>query len=115
VKPELFGWSGGFNGIDVSKAQHLTMRIVGNTIALEKGQEVPVVASSEGAAGIFMNTLDVGQVFVFGNELKDFSFGVRAANFTESVRWWVRGLKTTRVPDPVYYDNSVKSQPKQKP
>jgi hypothetical protein len=119
VQPALFGWSGGFNGIDVSQAQHLALRIVGNTIALDKGEQstapdVDVLGWNEGTSGIFMNTLDVGNVYVFGNELKDFSYGVRAANFTKTVKWWVRGLKTTRVQDPLYYDNSVKSQPKTK-
>jgi hypothetical protein len=114
VEPQLLG-SGPYDGITVARAQHLSMRIVGNTVELKKSDDPDALGWNEGGAGIWMNELDSGRVYVFGNELKDFSYGVRAANFTETVRWWVRGLKTTRVQDPVYYDNTVKKQPKTKP
>ena len=115
IQPDLF--SGGFDGINVSQAQHLGLRIIGNTIALEKtgDMDTDLLGWEEGTSGILMNTLDVGRIYVFGNEVKDFAYGVRAANFTETVKWWVRGLKTSRVADPLYYDNSVKKQPKRNP
>jgi hypothetical protein len=111
IEPSLLG-GGAFDGITVGRAQHLSMRIFGNTVELKESGEPDVLGWNQGGSGIMMNTLDVGKVYVFDNELKGFSYGVRAANFTETVRWWVRGLKTSQVQDPLYYDNSVKRQPK---
>jgi hypothetical protein len=113
VQPELLG--GAFDGITIAAAQHLALRIVGNTVEMKATDSPDVLGWNQGTSGIWMNEFDVAKIFVFGNELKDFSYGVRAANFSETVKWWVRGLKTTRVEDPLYYDNSVKRQPKTKP
>ncbi|MGH2755529.1 MAG: hypothetical protein ACRDLB_14015, partial [Actinomycetota bacterium] len=114
IEPQLLEFSA-VDGISVQRAQHLSLRIVGNTVEMKKPENANLLGQGEGTAGIWMNELDVGRAYILGNELKDFSYGVRASNFTETVRWWVRGLKTTRVQDPVYYDNSVKRQPKTRP
>jgi hypothetical protein len=63
-------------------------------------------------AGIFLQTLDKGRIWIIGNFVSNRRFGVRAEKFTQDVTWTIRDLKTQNVDQGVYHDKSVTDSPK---
>jgi hypothetical protein len=99
-------------GILVQRALKMDLKIVKNNISAASDALDAATERRAQDSGIFMNELEGSRVAVQGNEVKDFVYGVRAANFTESTRWSVSGLKTLRVQYPVFYDNTVANHPR---
>ena len=102
-------------GISVDAAQALTLRIAGNTIKEAVPETNAVTHEADNDAGIWLNNLDKANVYIMDNGVTDTAYGVFARELSKTVRWWIGGLKTTRVGMAVYYDNSVANQPRETP
>jgi hypothetical protein len=104
----------GFNsytGITVTQAQHLTLKIVGNTVTETMDMADSTLSQNAGDVGIWMDKLTNAHVYLMHNDIKTVGYGIRAQEFTDSVQWWVGGLHTSGVLYPVYWDNSVANHP----
>jgi hypothetical protein len=111
---ELGDLFGGRDGIRVFSAVDADLRIVGNVIEASKPEGLAATQPFrwfDGSAGIRLQTLDLDYVYVDGNRVTNRMFGVVATQFTETVRWWVRGLSTSGVSQDVVYDTSVPNPP----
>jgi hypothetical protein len=102
-------------GIAVHSAQGLELRIAGNAVKETVPDTNSLTHEADSDAGIYLDNLDKATVFIAQNELTDTPYGVYAREMSETVNWWINGLKTTRVGMPVYYDNSVANQPRRQP
>jgi hypothetical protein len=93
-------------GIDVMNAKDLNLAITRNTV---RGQRVSgpfaFLEQWDSNAGIFLRTLDLGRVMVAHNTVTNRVYGVRAENFTKTVRWTIRDLATANVQDAESYSN----------
>lgn len=103
-----------YTGISVQQAQGLTLRIVGNKIT-ESTDELDTTAGWDASdEGIWMDQLKTAKVYLFDNTVNGTAYGIRAQDFEDSVIWWVANLHTSGVDHPLYWDNSVKNQPRRK-
>lgn len=104
------------DGISIRRAVDAMVHIEGNSVAGEAPADRDLLDEQFGNdAGIYLNDLDKASIHVGDNEVRNLLYGVRAARMTESVQWWIHGLRTDGVPQPVYYDNSVKNHPRRDP
>lgn len=110
--PEDMGSS--YTGIAVTQAQGLTLRIVGNKITETTDQIDAATGQSSSDEGIWMDRLKTAKVYLFNNTVSGSTFGIRAQDFEDSVMWWVGSIHTSGVQYPVYWDNSVKNQPRRR-
>jgi hypothetical protein len=106
------------SGITVQQAVDIDLNIIGNRVFGPKMVEEGDILELESkllnkGAGINLLTLDKGRVQIRKNLVTSRTFGVLATQFTKSVRWWVKGLKTADVEKAVQYDSSVKNPPNQ--
>lgn len=101
-------------GIEVWNVKDLELRIANNRVVSEI-QENAVSEMWQRTAGILLQDVDEADVFVTENQVSNTWYGVRASYLSESVEWWVRGLKTDGVEEPVYYDRSVSNPPRRDP
>lgn len=102
------------SGVRVRQAVDLVLRIASNAIvgrAVQPGSAGEFFEPWDTDAGIVLEGLDKGDVWVTGNSVANRTFGVRAASMTPRVRWVVRGLKTENVDRAVSYDASVANEP----
>ncbi|MGH2760480.1 MAG: hypothetical protein ACRDKJ_13105, partial [Actinomycetota bacterium] len=99
-------------GIEVKQARDLDLVIDGNEISGRKDDD-GFFGNFDGDrnAGIFVHALDAADIWITDNSVKQRAFGVRAEQFSETVSWVIRGLRTTNVDDAVYQDESVKDSP----
>lgn len=100
------------HGIEVRQARDLDLTIDGNRISGVKDDD-GFFGNFDGDrnSGIFVHALDAANIWITDNSVTQRAFGVRAEQFTETVRWVIRGLKTSNVEDAVYQDESVKDSP----
>jgi hypothetical protein len=103
------------NGIAVHAAQGLDLTIAGNSVKETIPESNSVTHEADNDSGISLNGLDKAHVYIAQNDLTDTAYGVYARELSKTVQWWISGLKTTRVANPVYYDNSVANQPRRQP
>ena len=106
----------GRNGIDVSQALDITLRIVDNRIT---GPEAPDAVGSltedwEQTVGINLWNIDKGDLFLSGNSVTRAIHGIRASRFTETVNWTIGELVANEVEQDVYWDSSVENPPKRR-
>jgi hypothetical protein len=105
------------SGITVQQAVDIDLNIIGNRIfgpnMVEEGDVLNLEGKLNKGAGINLLVLDKGRVKIMNNLVTSRGFGVLATQFTKSVRWWVKGLKTADVEKAVQYDDSVKNPPNQ--
>lgn len=109
----LWGWK---DGIRIQRAKDARVEIVGNKIVGEPRSDRDLLdeQSSSSDGGIVLDDVDLANIYVADNSVTDMTFGVRASNMTKDVHWWISGLRTSGVDQPVYYDNSVANQPRQR-
>jgi hypothetical protein len=107
-------FSGSVSGIDVFSARHLSLRIARNSITGygPMSQTSPVREWTFDGEGILLEWLDHADVLIDGNSVSSRRSGVRATQMTSTVRWAVRGLRTSSVQEPVSYDETVKNAPR---
>ena len=106
------------HGIYVHAARDLHLDIAGNRVlgpAPDETMETLTLDRWDQGAGIFLHEFDKAMIHLRENEVTNRPFGIRAAQFSKTVRWMIHGLKTKGVDQPVYYDNSVKNQPEEGP
>jgi hypothetical protein len=104
-----------FDGISVWQAKDVTLNIVGNTVVAEAAENRdPLEAQYANDSGIFLQSLRDSDVFIRDNAVSNSVYGVRGSDMSKDVQWTIGGLKTQSVTYPVYYDNSVKNQPKER-
>lgn len=99
-------------GVEVRQARDLQLKIDGNRITGQPDDD-GFFGSFDGDrnAGIFVHALDEADVWITRNTVSQRAFGVRAEQFTDTVRWVIRDLRTSEVSDAVYYDETVKDSP----
>ena len=99
-------------GIEVLQARYLSLRIDGNTIAGRPSNDgVFALFDNSKDAGIYLHTLDKGDVWITHNGVSERTYGVRAEQFTKDVHWVISDLKTQDVGERVYTDDSVTDSP----
>ncbi|MDQ3877352.1 MAG: hypothetical protein M3290_03255 [Actinomycetota bacterium] len=103
-----------YTGISVRQAQGLTLKVIGNSITETAAQLDSTTGWDSNDEGIWMDRLKTAKVYLFNNSVNGAAYGIRAQDFEESVTWWVGNLRTTGVAHPIYWDNSVKSQPRRR-
>lgn len=100
------------HGIEVRQAQDVDLLIDGNRVVGKKAADGAFgMFDQDRNAGIFVHTLDKADVTIANNSVMERTFGVRAEQFTDSVRWFISDLHTRNVEDPVYSDKTVKDSP----
>lgn len=99
-------------GVEVRQARDLDLKIVENRITGQADNDgVFGLFDKDRNAGIFVHALDDADVTISGNSVARRAIGVRAEQFTESVRWVIRSLQTSDVGEDVTYDESVTDSP----
>lgn len=86
------------------------VEVAGNRIDLT-GRGNPALAGAERPAGVNLADFDAAAVNLCDNEVKGAYYGVRAADFTDTVTWTVHGLRAEGAAEAVHWDQSVKNQP----
>ena len=118
VQPEEFSVDQAFqskNGIQISQAVDVNLSIVGNLVNGSYGEEevtTDLQRQFDGGAGIYLWDIDKAKVRILDNRVIDRTYGVHASSMTDTVDWWVDGLRTRAVEDDIYYDSSVANEPK---
>jgi hypothetical protein len=97
-------------GIRVERAQHLMLHIAHNKVGWLDDIERPDEQFLSDV-GISLYDIDVGKVHIFDNELTNFEYGIQAGQLSKTVHWWVGKLKTKKVNQRIYYDDSVANRP----
>lgn len=109
-------WWNRKDGITINRAVDAVVKVENNVVHGEPLEERDLLDDRFGNdAGILLNDLDKGRVYLRNNTVTNLLYGVRAAQMTESVHWWIAGLVTKAVTQPVYWDNSVRNQPRYRP
>lgn len=104
-------------GILASRVVDLGLRIVGNSISYDAGSDplAPAMSDQYFDAGILLQDVNLANVSIGNNSISNVHYGVSARQMTETVEWSIWGLETKGVVEPVWYDSSVKNQPKRAP
>lgn len=104
------------NGIDVSRAQDITLRILDNSIVgPDAGDALDDLADNrDQVAGINLWDIDKGDLFLSGNSVSKTAFGIKAADMTKTVNWTIEELVTNEVSQGVYWDSSVHNAPRRR-
>jgi len=103
-------------GIEVRAARYLALRIRSNIVngpaPLIDVPQVPQTRTllSQGT-GILLNGLDHATVLIDNDQVTNRQIGIQAVQLTSSVRWTIKGLRTTDVQTPVSYDKTVANAP----
>lgn len=101
-------------GIEVLRAQAMTLRVIGNSIAgwrASADDPMRFLESFDNNAGILLNTIDDASISIIRNSVANRINGVRATQMTPTVHWTVKELKTSGVDNRVSYNNSVANKP----
>lgn len=103
-------------GISIYRANDVHVMIEGNKVTHKdersavNSAEVPFFSNAS-LSGVMLYYIKEAQIHVANNSVSDMDFGVSAAHMPKSVEWWVHGLQTQSVPQPVFWDNSVANPP----
>jgi hypothetical protein len=101
------------DGISVWQAKDVTLNIVGNTVAAEATEQSSALDDQfKSDTGVLLQAIRDADIFIRDNLVTSFFYGVRGSDMSKDVNWTIEGLKAESVTYPVYYDNSVKNQPK---
>jgi hypothetical protein len=93
-------------GIEVRNAKDLHLHIKGNSITGWKPNGfLAFLEHWDSNAGILLNNVDKGDVWLVNNSVANRHYGIHAMNFTVSTRWFIGNFKTTNVPDRVVSEN----------
>jgi hypothetical protein len=120
VQPEEYSAEEMFqanDGIAVWNARDLKLSIVNNVIdgSLDEADPTTAVRKElDHGSGIYLASIDEAKVYLYNNRITDRSYGIRASQMSDSVQWWIAGLRTAGVDQEVYYDSSVRNKPRQK-
>lgn len=104
-----------YAGIDVSQAKDVNIEIMSNKVVrgvAENSIDPSKQFINSVAPAISLGSVTLGKVFLIDNLVANHEIGIQARNF-KKVSWWVMGLETENVGDPVSYDESV-GEPKRK-
>ncbi|MDQ4126208.1 MAG: hypothetical protein M3134_11520 [Actinomycetota bacterium] len=103
------------NGIDVYKAQDITLRILDNTITgPDGGDALTGVTGESEVSGINLSDVDKGDIFLSGNSVTRAAYGIKASRFTKTVNWTISELVAKDVGQDVYWDSSVENAPERR-
>jgi hypothetical protein len=105
------------DGIAISQANDVNLSIVGNTVDGSYGETdvtTDIQKRFDYGSGIYLWDLNQAKVKILDNTVIDRTYGVHASSMSDSVKWWIAGLRTSGVEDDVYYDNSVKNEPERR-
>jgi hypothetical protein len=99
-------------GIEVKQARYLSLLIEDNEIAGRPSDDgFFELLDNSRDAGIYLHTLDMGDVRIVHNSVAERTIGVRAEQFTRDVHWLINDLETRNVGTRVAADDSVKDSP----
>lgn len=93
------------NGISAEDVQDVMLHIAGNVVDVQPN------GGGGKAAAVLLEKFDLSDVHLCDNTAKGSYYGVRAANFTDSVNWVIQGLQTEGVSEDVSWDQSVQNEP----
>ncbi|MEX2457870.1 MAG: hypothetical protein WD770_02670 [Actinomycetota bacterium] len=102
------------DGIGLLNLHDVNVRLVRNVIegpSKAPAEPLGVLTGLQQAAGIRVEGVQEGRVWIIDNRVSHRRFGVFALRFDEQVHWVVRRLVTEAVQEPVHYDDSVKNAP----
>lgn len=100
------------HGIEVKQALDMELLIEGNRIAGQKADDGFFSSfDANRNAGIFVHALDKASISILDNGVTQRAYGVRAEQFTDTVRWIISDLRTSNVEQAVYTDKTVKDSP----
>jgi hypothetical protein len=105
------------DGIAISQANDVNLSIVGNTVDGSYGETdvtTDIQKRFDYGSGIYLWDLNQAKVKILDNTVIDRTYGVHASSMSDSVKWWIAGLRTSGVEDDVYYDSSVKNEPERR-
>lgn len=103
------------DGITIYRAVDAVVKVEDNVVRGESvEQRDPLDERFASDSGILLYDIDKANIYLSGNSVSNLLFGVRAAHMTESVHWWISALDTKAVEHAVYWDNSVKNQPRRR-
>ena len=101
------------DGISILRAVDAMVHVQGNSITGEAAADRDLLDEQfANDAGILLDDVDKADIHIGANEVRNLLYGVRASRMTNAVHWWIHGLRTEAVTQPVYYDNSVKNHPR---
>ena len=104
------------DGITINSAVDAVVKVSGNVVRGEPfEQRDPLDEEFTTDSGILLNDVDKARVYLRGNAVMNLLYGIRASQMTKSVKWWVDRLSTKAVEQDVYWDNTVKNQPRRRP
>jgi hypothetical protein len=105
------------SGITVQQAidvdVHIARNVVDGADMVAENDPLKLESRLNQGAGINLLTLDRARVHIHDNRVTHRDFGVLATQFSKTVKWWVKGLRTADVEKPVQYDDSVSNPPNQ--
>ncbi|MDQ3940639.1 MAG: hypothetical protein M3238_04720 [Actinomycetota bacterium] len=104
----------GLAGIEIWNVKDVRVTVKDNVVTSKLERDTVSDAWVRGA-GILLHAFDAAQVRIADNSVSNLRYGVRASRFSSSVYWWVTGLETDSVDQPVYYDSSVANPPRREP
>ncbi|HVF54055.1 MAG TPA: hypothetical protein VNC78_10715 [Actinomycetota bacterium] len=105
-------------GIGVFAAEDVMVDIVGNKVTGVRNDEAMPGQEwlEQPSVGIQLQQIDKANLSLINNTLTQHGVGVEASFFTKSVDWVIKGLKTSAVDQPIYYDgNNVPNPPEEQP
>lgn len=107
-------------GIHVAQARDVAVTISGNTVIgpnLKTGPLAFIEDIFDGdPVAIDLVDMDLAEIYIYKNNLTQWLVGVEAQRFTETVHWYIRGLKTENVTTRVRYnENDVPNGPERNP
>ena len=100
-----------YQGIYANTGQMMGLNIKGNTINWTDSPDAAIDNDMYSSSGIQLQDFDASKIKIRNNRVTGFDFGVLASTFTETVKWWIRDLKTKDVGTRIYYDDSVANHP----
>lgn len=114
------GWFGQPFGIHVATAKDVQVTISGNSVVGPDAKTGPLAFLEDmfdgDPVGIDLVDMDKAEVYIYKNTLSRLLVGVSAARFTDTVHWYIKGLKTDGVTTKVRYnENDVPNGPERQP
>ena len=105
------------SGITIQQAVDVNVQIAGNRVdgadMVEENDPLKLESKINRGAGVNLLALDKANVRIHDNLVRHRTIGVLASQFTKSVKWWVKDLRTADVEKRVQYDDTVSNPPNQ--
>jgi hypothetical protein len=116
ARSEVMG-SGGTDGITVQQARDVDVYVRDNNVTGPADtiyQQLPFVTVNA-TTGIDLRTVDKANIRLYDNHISNTMYGIYSSGFTESVRWFIGGLVTEDVEQPITATSSVANDWEERP